>query len=69
MRGRAYEQDIPEAYLGGLNALYDAWISGFDACPVIRVSGDRLDFVADPQAFEWVCARVQGHGFGLPLLR
>ena len=23
----------------------------------------------DPQAFEWVCGRVQAHGYGLPLLR
>ncbi|MBZ9750449.1 deoxynucleoside kinase [Deinococcus sp. HMF7620] len=68
-RGRTYEQDIPEAYLGGLNRLYDSWIAGFDACPVVRVPGDELDFVADPEAFEWVCARVQAHGFGLPLLR
>ena len=69
MRGRAYEQDIPDAYLGGLNRLYDAWISAFDDCPVIRVNGDHLDFVANPEAFEWVCQRVQAHGFGLPLLR
>lgn len=69
LRGRAYEQDIPDAYLGGLNRLYESWIAGFDACPVIRVSGDELDFVADPGAFEWVCQRVQGQGFGLPLLR
>jgi deoxyadenosine/deoxycytidine kinase len=68
-RGREYEQAIPEAYLGGLNRLYDSWVTGFDACPVVRVPGDQLDFVADPQAFEWVCARVQANGFGLPLLR
>ncbi len=68
-RGRPYEQDIPDAYLAGLNRLYDGWIAGFDACPVMRVPGDTLDFVADPRAFEWVCARVGAQGFGLPLLR
>ena len=26
-------------------------------------------YSTDPAAFEWVCTRVQGHGFGLPLLR
>ena len=31
--------------------------------------GDQRDFVHDPQAFEWVCGRVQAHGYGLPLLR
>ena len=40
LRGRAYEQDIPDAYLGGLNRLYDEWISAFDDCPVVRVNGD-----------------------------
>ncbi|WP_104991751.1 deoxynucleoside kinase [Deinococcus sp. NW-56] len=68
-RGRAYEKDIPDAYLGGLNRLYDEWIQGFDACPVVRVPGDELDFVQHPAAFQWVCNRVQAHGFGLPLLR
>ena len=68
-RGRDYEQNIPDAYLLGLNRLYDEWIRAFDACPVVRVPGDRLDFVHDPAAFQWVCDRVQGYGFGLPLLR
>ncbi len=69
LRGRTYEQAIPDAYLSGLNGLYDGWISAFDACPVVRVDGDRLDFVHDPRAFEWVCERVAAQGFGLPLLR
>ncbi|MFC4426526.1 deoxynucleoside kinase [Deinococcus navajonensis] len=68
-RGRSYEQDIPDAYLAGLNRLYDSWIGAFDACPVVRVNGDELDFVASPDAFQWVCDRVQTQGFGLPLLR
>jgi deoxyadenosine/deoxycytidine kinase len=68
-RGRDYEQTIPDAYLGGLNRLYAAWVEAFDACPVVRIPGDELDFVGDPAAFQWVCDRVQGHGFGLPLLR
>lgn len=68
-RGRAYEKAIPDTYLAGLNRLYDAWIQKFDACPVMRVPGDELDFVQDPAAFRWVCDRVQAYGFGLPLLR
>lgn len=68
-RGRDYEQGIPDAYLLGLNRLYDEWVRAFDACPVVRVPGDRLDFVHDPVAFQWVCDRVQGYGFWLPLLR
>lgn len=69
LRGRTYEKAIPDTYLAGLNRLYDAWIQKFDACPVMRVPGDELDFVQDPAAFRWVCDRVQAYGFGLPLLR
>lgn len=69
LRGRDYEQSIPDEYLAGLSRLYAEWIAAFDLCPVVRVDGDRLDFVHDPQAFEWVCGRVQAHGYGLPLLR
>jgi len=68
-RGRAYERDIPGVYLAGLNRLYEEWVGAFDACPVVRVPGDDLDFVQDPGAFGWVCERVQGYGFGLPLLQ
>ncbi|ABF44404.1 MULTISPECIES: deoxynucleoside kinase [Deinococcus] len=68
-RGRAYEKAIPDTYLAGLNRLYAQWIENFDACPVMRVPGDELDFVQDPAAFRWVCDRVQAYGFGLPLLR
>ena len=69
LRGRDYEQSIPDEYLAGLSRLYAEWIADFDLCPVVRVDGDHLDFVHDPQAFEWVCGRVQAHGYGLPLLR
>ncbi|MEW6421321.1 MAG: deoxynucleoside kinase [Deinococcota bacterium] len=69
MRGRTYEKAIPDTYLEGLNRLYAQWVRSFDACPVMRVPGDELDFVQDPAAFQWVCERVQAYGFGLPLLR
>ena len=57
-RGRAYEKAIPDTYLAGLNRLYAQWIENFDACPVMRVPGDELDFVQDPAAFRWVCDRA-----------
>ena len=69
LRGRDYEQSIPDEDLAGLSPLDAEWIADFDLCPVVRVDGDHLDFVHDPQAFEWVCGRVQAHGYGLPLLR
>lgn len=69
LRGRDYEQDLPGEYLLGLNRLYEEWVGDFAACPVLRIDGDRLDFVQDAAAFEWVCERVGALGFGLPLLR
>lgn len=69
LRGRAYEQDIADDYLIGLGRLYEDWVGRYEASPVLRLDGDRLDFVHDPAAFEEVCEAVQAQGFGLPLLR
>lgn len=43
-RGRDYERNIEPMYLERLNQLYDQWIDRWDACPVLRVPMDRLDF-------------------------
>ena len=69
LRGRAYEQDIPDTYLSELGRLYDEWVVKYDHSPVIRVPGDEMDFVQDRAAFEWICDRIEGMGFGVPLLR
>ncbi|WP_027482740.1 deoxynucleoside kinase [Deinococcus pimensis] len=68
-RGRDYEQTIPDAYLTGLNRLYDEWVAAYGHSPVIRVPGDEIDFVADPGGFTWICERIEALGFGVPLLR
>ncbi|AFZ68158.1 deoxynucleoside kinase [Deinococcus peraridilitoris] len=68
-RGRDYEQTIPDAYLRSLNRLYDEWVTLYDHSPVIRVPGDRIDFVQERGGFEWICERIEGLGFGVPLLR
>lgn len=46
-RGRAYEQDIPLAYLRALNGLYDEWIARWDRCPVLDWDTERLDYLGD----------------------
>jgi len=68
-RGRDFEQAIPEAYLAGLNRLYDGWVAQYAHSPVVRVPGDEIDFVQDPAGFAWVCERIEALGFGVPLLR
>lgn len=68
-RGRDYEREIPDAYLAGLNRLYDGWVASYDHSPVVRVPGDDIDFVHDRDGFEWICERIEALGFGAPLLR
>jgi deoxyadenosine/deoxycytidine kinase len=46
-RGRAFEQDIPAAYLRRLNRLYDDWYERYDLSPVMRLEIDKLDYLTD----------------------
>jgi deoxyadenosine/deoxycytidine kinase len=57
-RGRDYERTIAPDYLGQLNELYEAWIAGFSACPVLTVPSDDLDYVANPGHLELVAAKI-----------
>ncbi len=47
MRGRDYEKSISADYLERLNRLYEEWIEGFTLYPILTVSADELDFVAN----------------------
>lgn len=44
-RGRSFEQNLPDRYLLGLNALYEELIASWDLSPVYVVEADRIDFV------------------------
>ncbi len=57
-RGRDFETRITDAYLEGLNTLYEEWIAGFSIAPVLTVPGDTLDFVRDPGGFERIVNAV-----------
>lgn len=57
-RGRDYEQDMPEDYLSNLNRYYDEWISSYNIGKKIVIESDSLDFVANPQDFEFICKQV-----------
>lgn len=58
-RGRAYEQAIDPHYLARLNALYDAWIDDWTACPVLRVDMDRTDFQKHRTNFMEIARQLQ----------
>ncbi|PYE48956.1 deoxynucleoside kinase [Deinococcus yavapaiensis] len=69
LRGRDYEQGIPDEYLLRLSGLYDEFVDTYALSPIVRVPGDDLDFVHDDAAFAWICDRIEALGFGVPLLR
>jgi deoxyadenosine/deoxycytidine kinase len=58
-RGRHYERSITPEYLGGLNKLYEEWISNFTLCPVLTVPADDLDYVAHPGHLRLIVRKVQ----------
>ncbi|AFV76737.1 deoxynucleoside kinase [Thermus oshimai JL-2] len=49
-RGRPFEKALSEAYLQGLNALYEEFVASWRLSPVYVVEGDRVDFVEDEAA-------------------
>lgn len=68
-RGRAYEREIPVAYLEELNQLYHRWLDTFDRAPILRIPGDQIDFVEDPKGAEWVYKALEARGLQIPALR
>ncbi len=58
-RNRDYERTIQATYLADLNELYEAWVDGWELCPVLTVPCDDLDYVAKPQHLAMVVSRVQ----------
>jgi deoxyadenosine/deoxycytidine kinase len=58
-RGRDYERTITPDYLAQLNELYEAWIAGFSACPVLTVPADDLDYVANSGHLELIAAKIE----------
>jgi deoxyadenosine/deoxycytidine kinase len=46
-RGRAMENDIPDAYLRRLHRLYEDWFSSYDLGPIVRIDTTKLDYVED----------------------
>ncbi len=57
-RGREMERSISPDYLALLERFYQEWMAGFDACPVLAVPGDELDFVRYPHHLEIIAERV-----------
>ena len=46
-RGRASEQAIPLEYLRSLNGLYEGWIGGWNASPLLVWDSENADYLED----------------------
>ncbi|MFZ6027087.1 MAG: deoxynucleoside kinase [Chloroflexota bacterium] len=57
-RGREIETGITAAYLTLLDSFYEDWLTGFDACPVLVVRSDDLDFVNQPGHLDIVANHI-----------
>jgi deoxyadenosine/deoxycytidine kinase len=58
-RGREMERGITSDYLGLLESYYDEWMYAFDACPVLQIRTNDLDFVHKPHHLDIVIERMQ----------
>jgi deoxyadenosine/deoxycytidine kinase len=67
-RGRAYEEGIEDAYLQGLDALYETWVASYDLSPVAVVPAAELDFVHRDDDRDRVLELVERAGLIAPLV-
>ncbi len=44
-RGRAFEQNVPTAYIRALDKLYASWFERYDQSPTLVIDTDQLDYV------------------------
>jgi deoxyadenosine/deoxycytidine kinase len=58
-RGRSFEQSIQRSYLEQLNRLYEEWIAGYRAGPLLVIPSDDLDFVNRKEDFQYVTKLVK----------
>ncbi len=58
-RARDIESSISADYLTLLETYYDEWIQTFDACPVLTIKTDDLDFVHKKRHMDIVVKRIK----------
>lgn len=57
-RGREYEQNIDESYLGRLNDKYNEWIDTMYNGEIFVIDKDKDDFVENPEVLEGLYKRL-----------
>lgn len=58
LRGRDYEQAIPEDYLTSLNHYYDDWYKNYNMGKSLIVDTDELDFLDNEEHFNRLVKRI-----------
>jgi deoxyadenosine/deoxycytidine kinase len=58
-RAREMEAGISASYLSLLDSFYEDWLRSFDACPVLTIRTDDLDFVHKSKHLDIVVQRIQ----------
>lgn len=58
-RGRDYERSIAPEYLEQLNRLYERWISGWTASPVLTIEISGLDFIHNWTDLSDIVSRIR----------
>lgn len=58
-RGRAYEMNIDEDYLGRLNRKYDYWIDNLYRGDVLIIDKDVDDYVSDSAVLDRICDEIE----------
>jgi deoxyadenosine/deoxycytidine kinase len=58
-RGRAIESSISADYLSLLDRYYDEWLRDFNACPVLMIESDNLDFAHRADHLDVVVSRIE----------
>jgi len=59
MRGRDYEESIPDSYLQQLNDCYDDWIADYSLGKVLTVESDDMDIKNNPDHFDYICKKME----------
>lgn len=67
-RGRDFEQDMSDLYLGRLNDLYERWVADYDLSEVLVVPTDDADFVHCEADLRALFGLLEARGLSLPVL-
>lgn len=58
-RALPHERDFPDGYLKAVVTAYSEYFHSYDAAALMIVNTDNIDFVANPDDFELLLARIQ----------